>query len=187
MRNRKNENPQCAAQPYPFPPSPFPPRPSRSLRGPAEPPPHVAHPALGRPAGTWPSSVRPSCSPRPSTDSPHQPRGARVGSCPAAVVAWWGPPVSPHPKTAPVHLPYHPNARSSLFPARFASLSLPQVALAARSRPCPDVVCPCRLVLHGEPPHLFLSRPPSSPCSRLVRPWSLGADAVLPRGVPPAP
>jgi hypothetical protein len=147
MRNRKNEKPPGArpSLPRPFSPFSFPPRPSRSPRGLAKPPPRAAHPTLGQPAGARPSSARPSRSPRPSTDSPRPLCSARVGSCPAAAVAWWGPPISPPPKNCPY---------SSSLSSRRTVLSLPHLVRLYLSSP----ICP----RHPEPP-LPRHRPSAPP------------------------
>jgi hypothetical protein len=83
---------------------------------------------------------------------------------------WWDPPV-----IAPV-VPC-----SSPSPPRRTSLSPPQVALAARSSPCPGVVCPRRLVLRGEPRHH-----PPLPRRPLLLPRHLLATSVA-RHVRPRP
>jgi hypothetical protein len=132
LENRlKRENRKKKTKPFlsPFSPSGGPPG-APLPRGPtwhaACPPPSLApaFPPRGLPSPlSWASipSPRPSHHPPPRNRLPRVHRGALMGSCPGAAVAWWAPPLSPPPH-AHVHLLY-PDARFLSPPTQLAPLS----------------------------------------------------------------
>jgi hypothetical protein len=124
--------------------------------------------------------VRPSRPHAPQPPAPRPSRGARVGSCPGAAVAWWAPPVSPHPKNCPCSSPL-PRRTFSLSPPRSLPLSPPPCPRRSEP-PLPlDAVRPRRPHPHGEPPFLY-SLAPLFPSPPRARPGVLTAQRDLELG-----